>query len=201
MEPGDSYTSKKWVIFGSDYGLSSYLWASDYLNQCWLITSWMLKNKLQWNLNQDVKFFIEEIHLKMLAILFRPQWVNSLWHSDTIWRHQSWSTLAQIMAWCRHQAITWTNVDLSSVRSSGIHLSAILQEMPQPSVTKISLKFTYLKLCSNLPGANELTEVGLSWDWRWWWKCVILIDGLAQDCSISSALAMELLQSCTNPSK
>ena len=37
-----------------------------------------------------------------------------------------------LVAWW-HQAITWTNVDLSSVRSSGIHLSAILQEMHQPS--------------------------------------------------------------------
>ena len=36
-------------------------------------------------------------------------------------------------------------------------LRAILQEMPQPSVTEISLKITYLKFCSNLPGANELT--------------------------------------------
>ena len=58
----------------------------------------------------------------------------------------------------RHQAITWTNVDLSSARCSGIHLSAILQEIPQPSVTEISSKITYLKLCSNLPGANELIE-------------------------------------------
>ena len=45
------------------------------------------------------------------------------------------------------------NVDLSSVKSSGIHLRAILQEIPQPSVTEISLKITYLKFCSNLPGA------------------------------------------------
>ena len=27
------------------------------------------------------------------------------------------------------------------------------------------------------------------------------VDGLVQDCSISSALAMEILQSCTKPSK
>ena len=36
----------------------------------------------------------------------------------------------------------WTNVDLSSVRSSGIHLRAILQEILQPSVTEISWKIT-----------------------------------------------------------
>ena len=39
-----------------------------------------------------------------------------------------------------HQAITWTNVELSSARSSGIHLRSIPQEIPQPSVTEISLK-------------------------------------------------------------
>ena len=47
-------------------------------------------------------------------------------------------------------------VDLSSVWSSGNHLSTILQEMPQPSVTEISLKIIYLKFCSILPGTNEL---------------------------------------------
>ena len=79
-------------------------------------------------------------------------------------------------AW-RHQAITWTNVDLSSVRSSSIHLRAILQEIPQLPVTEISLKITYLKYCSNFPGANELTEfneieletaMGVSYLWTLW---------------------------------
>ena len=44
-----------------------------------------------------------------------------------------------------HQAITWTNVDWSSVKSSDIHIRAISQEMPQPSVTKICLKITCLR--------------------------------------------------------
>ena len=33
---------------------------------------------------------------------------------------------------------------------------AISQEMPQPSITKIRLKITYLKFYWNSPGANEL---------------------------------------------
>ena len=67
----------------------------------------------------------------------------------------------------RQQAITWTNVDLSLVRSSGIHLSAILQEILQLSVTEISLKSTYLNIFfSNLPGANEL---------RCGWRTLIFI--------------------------
>ena len=56
----------------------------------------------------------------------------------------------------RHQAITWTNVDLSSVRSCGVHVRTISQEIPLPSITKISLRITSLKFISNIPGANEL---------------------------------------------
>ena len=62
----------------------------------------------------------------------------------------------------RHQAITWTNVDLSSVRSTVIHLRAISSEVPQPPFAKVSLKITYLKLNWNLPGANELMLCHLS---------------------------------------
>ena len=69
---------------------------------------------------------------------------------------QHWLRL-WLVAW-RHQAITWTNVDLPSVRSIGIHLSAILQEILQQSITKISWKITFLKFLWNLPGANELTS-------------------------------------------
>ena len=42
------------------------------------------------------------------------------------------------------------------MKSSDIHHRAISQEMPQPSITKISLKITYLKFHSNFPGVNEL---------------------------------------------
>ena len=42
-----------------------------------------------------------------------------------------------------HQAITWTNVDLSSVRFSDIYLTAVSQEMRQASFTEISLKISH----------------------------------------------------------
>ena len=54
------------------------------------------------------------------------------------------------------QAVTWINVDLSSVRSSDIHLWASLQEIPQSSITEIIWKFKYLKFHSNFPGDSEL---------------------------------------------
>ena len=62
-----------------------------------------------------------------------------------------------LVAW-RHQVITWTNVDWSSVKSSDIHIRAISHEMPQSSITKICLKITCLKFHSNFPGANELSK-------------------------------------------
>ena len=59
------------------------------------------------------------------------------------------------MACClMQQAITWTNVDLSSARSRYIHLRGISQEIPQPLIIKFSLKFTHLKFHTNLSGAN-----------------------------------------------
>ena len=61
----------------------------------------------------------------------------------------------------RHQAITWTNADLSYVWSIDIHMRAVSQDKPQPLTAKISLKITHLKLTLNLPGANELTHQGL----------------------------------------
>ena len=64
--------------------------------------------------------------------------VNTLWPSDAIWRQVSESTLAQVMA-C-------TNVDLSSKRYSGIHMRTVSKEIPQPSLTKISWKITYLQI-------------------------------------------------------
>ena len=82
--------------------------------------------------------------------------LNLLWPSDATWRQLSGSTLVQIMTW-RHQAITWNNVDWSSRKSGDSHIRAISQEMPQPSITKICLKTTCLKLHSNFPGVNELT--------------------------------------------
>ena len=45
------------------------------------------------------------------------------------------------------------------LKSSDIHIRAISQEMPQPSITKIHLKITYLEFHSNFPRANELTQI------------------------------------------
>ena len=60
-----------------------------------------------------------------------------------------------LIAWW-HQAITWTNIDWTSLRSSDVYLRAISLDTSQPSVTKISLQLIFLRFYWNLPGDNEL---------------------------------------------
>ena len=77
---------------------------------------------------------------------------NSLWPSDAIWWHRSWSTLARVIACCLMASgtkpITRTNVDLSSMQSSDNHLGTILWEISQPKtyrcVPKVHLPLIYI---------------------------------------------------------
>ena len=71
-------------------------------------------------------------------------------------KNKKWK-LGQLCDLELHITGPWTNVDLSSVRSCGIHLGAISQEITQPPITEFSLKITDVKSHSNFPGANELT--------------------------------------------
>ena len=57
-----------------------------------------------------------------------------------------------LIAWW-HQAITWTNVDLSSKVFSGIHMRAIL-EVLQNIIYNMCSDITLLKLLPRLFGAH-----------------------------------------------
>ena len=50
----------KLTIIGSDNGLSPGRRQAIYLNQCGNIVNWTLRNKLQWNFNQNSNIFIQE---------------------------------------------------------------------------------------------------------------------------------------------
>ena len=52
-----------------------------YLNQCWFISNWIIRNKLQWNFCQKSNFFIQENAFEnavcgMAAILPSGRWVK-----------------------------------------------------------------------------------------------------------------------------
>ena len=60
-----------------------------------------------------------------------------------------------LVAWW-HQAITWTNVDLLTLRSYGIHPMALSWQDLTIHTNKIRMKLEFLKSHPDLPGANEL---------------------------------------------
>ena len=122
-----------------------------------------------WNSSDPTRFsdgfvgFEEKQSLYKIIILFNSSFEHNYCHfpftnqslhcilqtyliSYHIW---NLSYIDALISFCndswRHQAITWTNVDLSSVRSSDILLRAISQQVSQPSNTVIGLKSTHLK--------------------------------------------------------
>ena len=82
---------------------------------------------------------------------------NILFHNNTTWYLKLFTHLSyRNCSGCRCWDCLVLYECISSIRSSDIHLRAILQKIFQPPIFKISLKITYLKFHSNLPGVNEL---------------------------------------------
>ena len=84
MRLSDKYMHQKLTIIGSDnQWLITRSAPRHYLNQCWYIINWTLRNKLQWNFNWNSYIFIQEnafenLVWKMVAILSQPQCVTGL---------------------------------------------------------------------------------------------------------------------------
>ena len=93
----------------------------------------------------------------------RSQWINkfnSLVPGDTIWWHRTWSTLVQVMACCLMILSHYLNQCwqiISKVQWQSLE-DNILHDIPHPSITKIELNITYLKVHSNVPAVNELNS-------------------------------------------
>ena len=81
-----------------------------------------------------------------------------LWPSDTIWLRQ-W-----LVAW-RHQAITKTDVDQSSVRPCGIHLQAISQEILKISICNKEFVNCYLTITTTFPRDQWVDTESISMSW------------------------------------
>ena len=121
--------------------------ASHYLSQCWLRSlSPYGVTRPQW-----VKS----------GVVIKLGWItNSLRLSDTKWHWdlgQDWFSQRPGAWW--HQAITWTNVDKSSVRSCGIHLKVISHVY----ILDRSLKMSNARSQVHLSGGEELIVLTLDW--------------------------------------
>ena len=74
LRPDDAYIHKKTHQHWFRQWLVAWSVPSHCLNQCWGIVNWTLRNKLQWNFNQNSQLFIhkdafENVVWKMAAIL------------------------------------------------------------------------------------------------------------------------------------
>ena len=101
--------------------------------------------------NEEIKFFYSISFILISKIDKQCIWlalatwccINSWRPNDTIWWHRSGSTSAQVMGWC----LTTPSHDLTQCQRiisgfSNNNLREILQEIPQPLITKFSLKIT-----------------------------------------------------------
>ena len=78
------------------------------------------------------------------------------WTSDVIWRQRSGSSCLRLwLAVWRHRAIKWINVDKSSVRSDGIHMRTISQEMRKISMHGLIFKSPNLRSPPYVQWANK----------------------------------------------
>ena len=98
--------------------------------------------------------------------------VNSLWPSDATWQQRSGSTLAQVMACCLTAPSHYLHQCWLFISKVQWH-SSLCNFTSDTYLSQQSLKITYLKSYSNLPGANELTypsvnSCGNSTSWYSW---------------------------------
>ena len=119
----------------------------------------------------------------------------------------------------RRQAIIWTNAGILLIRPVGTNFSEILNKIHKFPFKKMQLKtclrngshFVSASMCERRGLVRESRSQGRSgWSWGEHGRCYECsrypmgyfyhVDGLVQDCSNSSALVVELLQSCIKPS-
>ena len=82
--------------------------------------------------------------------------VNTFWPSDAIWRHRSGWTLAELMLiiWW-HRAISWTNIDSSSMDSVACNWKQLYMKCTRIQYVTWIRKLPFWNY-SFLPGTNRL---------------------------------------------
>ena len=168
------------------------------------VTQWQLNSNCSWNKNRCIYYFF-----KNFFVMFDTQ--NFCSYHDSCFRKTS-----KCMQCIPRYAHCFFCINTLRPRLNGCHFAdgtfkcIFLNEDVRISI-KISLKFVSKAPINNIPALVQIKA--------WCWPgnkplselmmvrllthiCITrpqYIDGLVQDCSNSSALAMELPQSCTKP--
>ena len=87
---------------------------------------------------------------------------NSLWLTDSMWRHRSESTLAQVMAYFLTTTPYYlSRFDLPSTRYPGIHSAVVFDWILTIAIPKLCFKFTKLQMCqSHIWNHNHIFQGG-----------------------------------------
>ena len=131
---------------------------SHYLNQCWNIFNWTLRNKLQWNFNRSLYIFIQEntcenVVWKMAAILSWPQCV----HEYTVGWWPYWHTwLCLVFSW-----LVYTIYHCSPRRYGCKFIYGILKYTAVVAVCSSLVKLHAKK--------SHMTLLTISQHWVRWW--------------------------------
>ena len=132
--PSDAYM-RQWNISSLVQIMAcAWLAPSHYLNPCRNILHWILRNKLQWNLNSNLYIFIQEnafsyVVWKMAAILSRPQCLiifrglpyiatTPAGHSVAQYCGHKWLT-------CRQSSLGMGSIDMDCLNNFRLYLSLI----------------------------------------------------------------------------
>ena len=116
------------VSIGSDKDLSPIRRQAVIWTNAGLLSIWTIKNKLQWNFDQNTKLFIHEnasenIVCEKGAILSRGRWVNN-WPS-ALWGLNKMAVMLQ-MTFCTHDdVIKWKHFPRYWPFVRGIHRSPV----------------------------------------------------------------------------
>ena len=81
LRPSDAYMRRETNHHWFRYWLVAWTAPSHYLNSCWNIVNWILRNKFPWNFNRYSNIFIQENAFEngvceMASILSRPRCVK-----------------------------------------------------------------------------------------------------------------------------
>ena len=90
---------------------------------------------------------------------------NALWPSDAIWQHRSWSTLAQIVAWCLTAPSQYLN-------KCWLLINEVLGHSPESSFAVSAEATIHYNEFENYTFKNTAASPRVQWvkPWIKWWK-------------------------------
>ena len=166
------------TIISSDNGWSAQ---GHYLNQCWNIFNWTLRNKLQWNFMRNSNIFIREngfecVVYKIASILPRPQCVNLIrliWYNVQILRY-FWCIFWHIAIYPMKYEPCFVLFILSYLYFSSCWIQAICLPI-YFKATSLTLRQSLPKdkrsfrCIENVRNHSKTQSVHNSWDIFYWW--------------------------------